>query len=410
MIFNKLIYTLLASLLFISSLAAQTPKWVSTEIQNRTAVLENLTGVCWVPYAAAHKKANEFLKLYPENFVIINIYHGDLADPSIIKSLEYDLSTDEGKLIYEESAYQGFEFGILNNIPSGSINRSTYPWAMYYSGWDTTVKNIINQKSPVNVYIKPEINFTTRELTVEVEYYYTDDSPSDENYLTVMLLQNEIVDYQQDGLENNPEYVVTYLNDILYRHMHVLRKIISKGGTWGDKITNTKKGSYECRKYSLILPDSIKNVPLYLTNLEVAAFIAERDSNIYTGHRAIVEIPAKLRTNLAVEDITEYNNDIKFEPIHPKIKVTNKSDLPVTNFDIAFTLANTQTFLNLSTNKYFKIYDTLVILKDEYSGKLEKGESAIFEFPEITRSYYKIASNYVTNASVSNIYNNETLL
>ena len=44
MIFNKLLYTLLASLLFISSLAAQTPKWVSTEIQNRTAVLENLTG------------------------------------------------------------------------------------------------------------------------------------------------------------------------------------------------------------------------------------------------------------------------------------------------------------------------------------------------------------------------------
>ena len=297
----------------------------------------------------------------------------------------------------------------MDNLPAGSINRSTYPWAMHYSAWDSTVKNIINQKSPVNVYIKPEINFTTRELTIEVEYYYTDDSPADENYLTVMLLQNEIVDYQQDGLKNNPEYVVTDLNDTLYRHMHVLRKGLSVG-VWGGRIKNTKKGSYECRNYSIILPDSIKNVPLYLTNLEVVAFIAERDSNIYTGHRAIVEIPAKLRTNLAVEDITEYNNDIKFEPIHPKIKVTNKSDLPVTNFDISFTLANTQTFLNLSTNKYFKIYDTLLILKDEYSGKLEKGESAIFEFPEITRSYYKIASNYVTNASVSNIYNNETLL
>ena len=83
--------------------------------------------------------------------------------------------------------------------------------------------------------------------------------------------------------------------------------------------------------------------------------------------------------------------------------------MPVTNFDIAFTLANTQTFLNLSTNKYFKIYDTLVIRKDNYSGTLEKGESAILEFPEITQSDCKSAFNCI-RTSVSNIYNNDVYL
>ena len=55
------IYILL-SLLFVAKLQAQTPKWVSTEVQKRTAVLEKFTGwkTGWygVSGASEDRKAN----------------------------------------------------------------------------------------------------------------------------------------------------------------------------------------------------------------------------------------------------------------------------------------------------------------------------------------------------------------
>ncbi|MBR3091345.1 MAG: Omp28-related outer membrane protein, partial [Bacteroidetes bacterium] len=286
----------------------------------------------------------------------------------------------------------------------------TEPWWQGHAKWMNTVAEIVKQPSIVNIYVKPEINFETRELTVEVEYYYTDDSPVSKNYLTVMLLQNEIICYQA-GWNHNQENVI---NDTLYRHNHALRKIITPGGAWGDTITNTKKGSYECRKYKVTLPDSIKDVPLDLTNLEIIAFIAESKANIYTGHKAIIEVPEDTKTDLALEDITEYYNTLKFETINPKIKVTNNSVLPITKFNIEYTLANNR---NTQFNKDFfskfygkKIFDTFITKSDTYSGILNKGESVTIELPEITRDDFKASAYYIAQASFSNIYSDELFL
>ena len=224
------------------------------------------------------------------------------------------LKTDEGNIIFNTL---GIDTNLIENrkqIPGiaviGSINRSTNPWAINYDDWESTAKNIIDQPSIVNIYIKPDINFRTRELTVEVEYYYTDDSPAEENYLTVMLLQNEIIGYQSNGILN-PEYLVDKKKNE-YRHMHTLRKVISNGGVWGDPITDTKKGSYECRKYTIVLPDSINNVKLDIENLEIAAFISESKDNIYTGYNVVIPPPEDIKTDLSLIDVSPYHNNYKF--------------------------------------------------------------------------------------------------
>ncbi|MBQ6269407.1 MAG: Omp28-related outer membrane protein [Bacteroidetes bacterium] len=409
---SNFIYLLLTSFLIIGSLSAQTPKWVSTEVQNRTAVLEHFTGIHCSGCTKGYKIADELLKLYPDKFIIINNHSGIRSNH--IYPEQFDFRTEEGDLIYSNSRLYIY----ITEEPDGAINRSTEPWSIFSDEWESTAVDIMNQPSIVNIYVKTDINFTTRELIVEVEYYYTSDSPASENYLTVMLLQNEIVGHQDGGKKYYPEYVV---NDSLYRHNHVLRKVLSNDGAFGEPITNTKKGSYECRKYRLLLPDSIRNVPLELkslnrfchTNLEVVAFISESKSNIYTGYKSAVEIPKSIRTDLKVEDVTDYHNTLKFEPIHPKIKVTNNSDLPVTKFDMEYTLSNIQDTLyfdyiyNAHTKK---IYDTIISKSNKYYDILKKGESFIFEYPEITWDAFNTASNYISHAFVSNAYSYDVLL
>ena len=379
----QLFSIILAAVLFVGTMSAQTPKWVSTEVQKRVAVLEEFTGMYCQYCPDGHRVANELMKKYPGKFIAINNHCGGYAQPQNGTN-HPDLRTDEGNLIMGQAGVNGF--------PTGSVNRSTNPWAMDRNKWEAAAVNIMNQNSVVNVFVKPEINFTTREITVEVEYYYTDDSPVSENYLTVMVLQNEIIGFQQSGSTYNPEYAT---DDGLYRHMHALRAVISTGGAWGDPITEPKKGSYECRTYTAFLPASIKNVPVELDNIEVVAFISESKANIYTGHKAVVEVPKELQTDLIVQDLTVYNTDYKFENINPKIKVTNNSDNPVTNFDVAFALANTQTTITRS---------------DKYSGTLNKGESAVFEFPEIAQADFKAGSIYISQASIANIYSDKIYL
>ena len=402
---GKLIFTLLALFLFISSLYAQKPKWVSTEVQNRVAVLENFTGIKNRNAPKSDKRANELRKQYPNQFIIINNHCGLLAAPGIGGILP-DLRTEEGDDIFCNSGRHGNPPDILEGgspLIYGSINRATYPWAINPDEWQDITEGIINQPSIVNIYVKPEINSSTRELTVEVEYYYTDDSPASENFLTVMLLQNEIICYQDGGKDHNPDDIA----ENGYRHNHVLRTVITPGGAWGDTITNTRKGSYEYKKYTVVLPEEINKVPLDITNLEVVAFISESKSKIYTGHNSEF-----IRTDISVEDITEYSNSIKFETLHPKFKITNNYDSLITKFNItlSYLLANTQSTLNYDKN-YYNIskalkFDTIITKTKTYSGTINKGEFAIVEFPEITRSDFKASSIYLIQSAVSNIFCN----
>ncbi|MBR3090732.1 MAG: Omp28-related outer membrane protein [Bacteroidetes bacterium] len=373
---------IIAVFLFIGTLYAQTPKWVSTEVQNRVAVFEYFTGIYCQGSRLYQNYANERAKEHSNELIIVNNHCGYYAAPRE-GSHHLDLRTEEGYFISLEAGIEKF--------PQGSINRASIPWAVNLNNYQFKIDNIVTQKSVVNVYANSKLNYDTRELTVEVEYYYTLGSLSPENYLTVMLLQNDIITYQASGREYD-HYI---MDDSLYHHMHVLRKIISDGDFWGDTITNTTKGTYGCRKYTVILPDSINNVPLDLKNLEIVAFIAESKSNIYTAHKAVVDVPDNISTDLTLEDITEYNKTYKFETIYPKIKVTNNKDVPVTKFDVVYSFMNSQGIIR----------DT-----NTFSGVLNKGESAIFEFKEVTKAEFKVGSTYFAESYISSIFSDETEL
>lgn len=349
----KKILAITLALLGVYSLQAQ--KWVSTTPENRHVVLEEFTGIHCGYCPDGHKRANDLAAQNPGKVVLINIHAGGYAVP---KTGEPDFRTTVGEEIDDAAGVTGY--------PAGSINRTLFgtntTWAHSRGSWATNAATIMGMKSPVNIAVKASVDMVTRELTVEAELYYTDTFAGASNYLTIALLQNDVFGPQSDYGNFNPD---NWVNG-QYRHIHIFRQMITPG-TWGEKIDTTSKGTYIYRKYTTTLPADIKGVPLQLHKLEVAAFVAEGQGNIYTGTHDVIDIDAAYKTDLSLKDMTVQPTDYCFNTLNPKVEVTNNMDNDVTSFEVTALLdgvAHTKT----------------------YNGTLKKGEKTTIDWGNIAYS------------------------
>ncbi len=343
---------------------------VSTSPTNRNAVLEEFTGIyCgWCP--DGHKIANELAAKYENRFFPINIHADYYAIPQ--QSRDKDMRTDAGETIDSMAGAEAY--------PTGSINRNTKPWAQSRNYWEDNVKKLIGEASPVNLAIEADVNLSTRELNVLVEYYYTSTEANPTNHLSVMLLQNEIISYQANAEKLNPDFVT---EDGLYRHQHCLRMPLTES-VWGDEIANTTGGTFGKREYKLVLPETIRDIELDLTQLEVVAFIAPDKANIITAAGTRVGIPAENMVMLSLQDLTVMPKGYFFDTFNPKVVITNEFETEVTQFD-----------LKVTANQYD--------YSKTFKGNLKKGESVTMDFGDI---YCEFTGNYYIKISGFDNINN----
>ncbi len=326
---------------------------VSTEPSNRNVVLEEYTGIHCVYCPDGHRIALGLKHDNPGRVFPINIHTGGYATPG---AGEIDLRTADGDALAAPSGVTGY--------PAGSVNRSTTPWAQNRGSWANITNNILAQASPVNVGVKAMVDLSTRELVVNVEYFYTADEDNATNYLTVALTQSEIIGTQTGGANFNPDYVTA---DGLYRHQHALRDVLTES-VWGDAITTTSKGTFGEKEYRVTLPESIKAIDVDMTQLEVIAFITQDKAEIITGAGTKVDIPAENKIMLSLEDQSDVPNDIFFTEFNPKVKVTNNFDTEVTQFDVNLVInGESQTKTVTET--------------------LAKGQSTIVDFGQMTATF-----------------------
>jgi hypothetical protein len=109
----------------------------------------------------------------------------------------------------------------ITGYPQGAVNRKLYgtatAFAMSRSVWAAAVNAILAQPAYVNVAGQATLDVSNNQLTMNIEAYYTANSPAPTNKLTVMLLQNNINGPQTGAAQFNP----TMINpDGTYRHMH----------------------------------------------------------------------------------------------------------------------------------------------------------------------------------------------
>lgn len=294
----KKLYLLLITLFAFASAIAQT--LVSTTPGPRNAVLEEFTGVNCPNCPDGHVRAEALFNAHPGRVVWINIHSGSFAIP---QTGQLDLRTPFGNSIDSMAGVAAY--------PSGTMNRTVWPGAYnvppYYpqnppnrlairrpGWWEASLPGqgageyiILNGGlSPVNVGAQSFWNATTRDLTINVELYYTSDDSSVTNQLNVVFAESNVYGYQSGGGSN-------------YNHRHIMRNMIT--GLWGEQITGVAQNLFVQRTY-------VYNVPVAynIDNCELSIFVT-RDNPKHT-HTGVV-FPAKNGSTVGVNDI---ENNIGF--------------------------------------------------------------------------------------------------
>jgi len=268
------------------SIMAQLP--VSTAPQNKKAVLEEFTGIHCGYCPDGHKIATNIYNADPNNVVLINIHTGGYASPG---PGEPDFRTTDGNNI---AAMPGMG---ITGYPTGDVNRtilSGTAMAMSRSLWSSAVNTIKSQPAYCNVALQGTIDVQTRILTVEAQVYYTANSPTPTNSLTIVLLENDIPGPQADYGNFNP---TNWNPDGTYKHNHVLRKVITP--TFGQSVSPTTAGSLYTTTVTYTVPTKYpatgtNTTSCLLGRLELAAFVTQTNSltiNAARGPIYLTNIP-----------------------------------------------------------------------------------------------------------------------
>ncbi|MCM1041859.1 MAG: Omp28-related outer membrane protein [Bacteroides sp.] len=243
-------------------------RFVSEEAQNRKALLEEFTGIHCGYCPNGHEIANTVAAQYPDKMFILNIHAGGYAAPS---AGEVDLRTPYGDKLVEESGLKGFPAGQVNrHVFSGSAPAMT----MSLGPIQNAVNKALALSSYVNIAAKGKLNWDTRELTVTVQLYYTDNAKKD-NFVHIAITQDNIIGTQANYGNFNPDQI---LPGGKYVHHHAFRDFLT--GQWGDTVKTTQKGSFVEKTFTKTLPEVIGNVKLELIDLHFIAFVTESHKEV----------------------------------------------------------------------------------------------------------------------------------
>lgn len=254
---KKFTFALISLLALTFTVKAQ--QYVSTQPTNRSVVLEEFTGrTCtWCP--SGHVIANNIANSHPNNFWAVNIH----SDGYFSATTYPNLNTVKGNAIRAAFGATSFPSGVVNRSTSSAIGRGE---------WTGQSNNQFNQAAECNVAGVAKINPDTRIASITVEVYYTGNSTSAENYLTVIMIQDSIWGSQTGGSDNPAQWV-----NGQYCHMHVLRDIIT--ANMGDVISPTTQGTLITKEYEYAIPEIIgspNGVEVNLNHINFIAYVTEK--------------------------------------------------------------------------------------------------------------------------------------
>lgn len=264
---KKLLLSICLVMLCLVKANAQEPKLVSTEPSNRNVLIEELTGrncgYCpWGQYFV-----NQTIKKNPGRVFTVNIHKQSSLSPTSYPNL----NTLKGGDI-------ATAFNKDGSLPEAMVNRNeeeSVGLSTTQNWWDKMTTEQLNQTAECNIAGTVSINPETRLARITVEVYYTADSKVENNYLTVIMLQDSILG-SQSGTEYNEEQMVGEQ----YCHMHVYRNTITD--KWGDAISPTTAGTLITETYKYTIPESIgspNGVDVDLNNVHFLAFVTEHQSS-----------------------------------------------------------------------------------------------------------------------------------
>lgn len=333
---------LIGALLATTGLFGQT--LVSTTPQNKKVVLEEFTGINCVFCPDGHAIAQAIKDQNPEDIFLVNIHAGGFANPG---NGQPDFRTSFGEAIADQSGLDGY--------PAGTVNRHVFSGrktALNRGQWASAADQILQESSYVNVAGTAEIDISTNELIVNVEVYYTGDSPESTNKLNVALLQDNTAGPQTGGNSGNN-----------YVHMHRLVHFLTE--QWGEDITTTSEGSFSEHSFTYELPEDYRNVDVVLEDLKLVVYVAEGQQEIVTGDGikpSFINVPGN---DVAIKSIIDILPTC-LDRITPEVKIQNRGGDTLTSLDITYSV-NDETPQTYTWTGSLDTFDSETIQLDEIS-------------------------------------------
>jgi hypothetical protein len=198
--------------------------------QTKQVLLEDVTGVKCVNCPDAAKIAKDLSDANPNRVNVVSLHPN-------IPALSYFTApiTEEGhksKYDFRTDAAADICYNIIgvpNSLPKGGINRKKFAdqtdILMDRTNWTAKTNEELAVPTPVNINLSLVENINGKpvadnEIWVDVAIEYTE-TLTDTNYLTIVLLQDSIIDVQEYTDYSQPIPVPGYNNN--YVHMHVMR-------------------------------------------------------------------------------------------------------------------------------------------------------------------------------------------
>ena len=343
---KKFTFALMALLATFFTMNAQ--QYVSTEPANRNVILEEFTGRNCGYCPEGHVIANNIMETNPGRAWAINVHAGSYA-PTTYPNFNTSCSS---------TILGGFS---VSGFPSGVVNRSTSA-AQGRGAWASLANQQLAQAAECNVAGSVRINPGTRMASITVEVYYTGNSSSNQNYLTVAMLQDSIMG-SQSGMSSNPSQVI----GSQYCHMHILRDMVTP--TWGEAITPTTQGTLITKTYEYQIPESIGNpngVEVILDHIFFLAWVSEQYQG--TPTRPILNACELTKTFMTDEPINPSMGAVA-QMINAKCSIEK---------DFNFTLTNIGT--NVLTSIKFNAQIAGNTHEFEYNGSIPSGDNTKIDF------------------------------
>lgn len=298
---------------------AQLP--VSQVAGKKQVLIEEFTGNNCQFCPLGHQIADQIAAANPGKAFVINLHEQNepFANPSNSNAKDFRVPEADNLLglpnMLTGSQLMGYPAGCINRVvptsPAVPYNAGGYLMDRQY--WTAFASTILNQNAYANVAGQASVSSGSRNMTINMEVYYTANSPVASNRITIALTQNNVLAYQLNG-SSYPAMV----SGSLYKHNHALRDILTSGaslGVLGETMTGANtSGTKWTKTFTFTVPASYpasgsKAIPAVLQDLELIAFITETSGNVI----AVCKVPLNITTDIA----DQTSQSINFVNIYP---------------------------------------------------------------------------------------------
>jgi hypothetical protein len=249
-------------LLFLQSfLHAQ----VSTLPQSKNFLIEKGTGHVCGSCPTITQRCDSVIDSHPGRGMLIEYHFGPDAVPQA-PPLDLDFTTPYGDTIYDPAGlnWPFYLNMMVNRRDQGPPYGSTFCFFTGYNQIQEEADTLVNQSSPVNLYLSSSFNAATRLLTVNVQLYYTATSATGLNFIQVVLTEDSIIAMQLEPSGAwNPDF----------NHMNTFRTNLN--GFNGDTVFTTTMGTLVSRTYTYTIPAAYKNISCNSENCNLTLYVAE---------------------------------------------------------------------------------------------------------------------------------------